>query len=47
MAGTELPQISMENMTQQIWKTNESIVDSFVMPKEYNYRTTNSTILER
>jgi hypothetical protein len=47
MAGSELPIISMENMTQQIWKKNKNLGESFVMPYQHNYRLTDSKTLYR
>ncbi len=45
IAGTELPQISMENMTQQIWENNNNIAESFVIPN--TKRLTNTVYLSR
>jgi hypothetical protein len=47
MAGTELPIISMENMTQQISEKNKNLGESFVMPNQHNYRLTKSASLYR
>ena len=47
MAGSELPIISMENMSQKISEKNKSLGESYVMPSEHNYRLVNSVSLFR
>jgi len=45
IAGSELPQVSMEHMTQKIWQNNDNIAESFVIPNKD--RITNSAYLFR